>query len=381
MLLVLIGFSYIDIGINYFIPNAFDKVEIQVSNDELRNELQQILPDFKLVNSLENPNKGIIYKLDTNELIFQQNEQLLVTIAFQQALDMLWEAKVYEEQAIDLELISTLENAPALNVEVVNPTNDEQGALSFILLTSIYFLILSFSTGIANEVIYEKATKTLELILTSVNARIHLISKLLVGWLCAIIQTILLFSYALIAIMLRNNYDQGEGLFKVFNDLNLLKIELFNFNDLFEYLSLLTDNLLALSLAIGILCIGMLTIQLILVVVSSFVSSLEEASTLQAPFYLILLGLYYLSLIGNNPYTLTYGWGRILSLLPIFSILFLPARLFINNISLIEIIISFSLASICFIILYNYLQPLYKIGVLDYSNQGLLIALKHKKRT
>lgn len=41
------------------------------------------------------------------------------------------------------------------------------------VVTGIYFMMLSFATTVANEVVYEKATKTLELILTSVSARTH----------------------------------------------------------------------------------------------------------------------------------------------------------------------------------------------------------------
>ena len=38
-----------------------------------------------------------------------------------------------------------------------------------------------------NEVIYEKSTKTLELILTSVSAKAHFLSKMVVGWLAIFI--------------------------------------------------------------------------------------------------------------------------------------------------------------------------------------------------
>ena len=62
-------------------------------------------------------------------------------------------------------------------------TNDEKEHIVFFIITGIYFMILSFATAVANEVVYEKSTKTLELILTSVSAKTHFLSKLFSGWL------------------------------------------------------------------------------------------------------------------------------------------------------------------------------------------------------
>ncbi|MEG0736354.1 MAG: ABC transporter permease, partial [Longicatena sp.] len=77
-------------------------------------------------------------------------------------------------------------------------SDDQQSNLIFMVITGIYFMMISFATTVANEVVYEKATKTLELILTSVSAKVHFISKMIVGWLVVFVQCLSVGAYILI---------------------------------------------------------------------------------------------------------------------------------------------------------------------------------------
>lgn len=95
--------------------------------------------------------------------------------------------------------------------ESVEVSEDRQN-LIFMVITSIYFTMLSFSTTVANEVIYEKSTKTLELILTSVSAKAHFLSKMIVGWLAIFIQMLLVCVYLFVWFIIRNGVDQGSKL-------------------------------------------------------------------------------------------------------------------------------------------------------------------------
>ena len=128
-----------------------------------------------------------------------------------------------------------------------------------------------------------------------------------------------------------------------------------------------------LIVAILFLMLGVLFIQLVMVIVSSFVSSVEEAGNIQAPFYLLLLIIYYFVIAINNPYDLTEGIGYYMSYMPFINMLLMPCRLLISEVPIFEIVVSLS-ASIFAIICILYIGiPLYEKGVLDYSCKRVVL--------
>ena len=126
---------------------------------------------------------------------------------------------------------------------------------------------------------------------------------------------------------------------------------------------------------------GVFLVQLVMVIVSSFVSSIEEAGNIQAPFYLVLLGFYYVTLALNNVHDLNEGIGFYLSFLPFFSMLLMPCRLLIGKVSFIQLL--FSLTTSIVLILYILYKgiPIYERGVLDYSCKGFIQVLQSMHNT
>ena len=110
---------------------------------------------------------------------------------------------------------------------------------------------------------------------------------------------------------------------------------------------------------------------------SSFIANVEEAGNIQAPFYLILMGVYYFALSVNTPYQMSEGIGFILSFLPFFSMLFMPCRLLIQNVSMFELMLSYmiSFSAIFFVVKKG--SAVYQRGVLDYSSKGALGAVSY----
>lgn len=257
--------------------------------------------------------------------------------------------------------------------------SQEKSNLIFIFVTSIYFMMLSFVSGVASEVVNEKATKTLELILTSVNAKTHFYSKLLVGWFVIVMQGLLTLSYILFWLLVRSIYDQGVGLIAFVNKIGLMNLKEKNFYGLLFKFDFTKEFFMTIFWVILFLLLGILLIQLVLVIVSSFVSSIEEAGNIQAPFHLLLLGFYYLTLAINNPHDLNEGIGYYLSFVPFLNMLLMPCRLLIQNVPNIELLLSvgFSLVSILFIVKHG--SKIYEKGVLDYSCKGFIDVIKKIK--
>ncbi|MEG2306567.1 MAG: ABC transporter permease [Erysipelotrichaceae bacterium] len=273
------------------------------------------------------------------------------------------------------------------NLKVVNKVKEkdfdvssEKQKLVFMVITGIYFMMLSFASSAATEVVYEKSTKTLELILTSVSANVHFLSKMIVGWLVIMFQCIFTLSYVFFWFVLRNIKDEGLGLLVAVDKLKMFPIKGKTFHMVLSNINLEADFVINIITIFLFLFVGILFIQLILVVLSSFISNMEEAGNVQGPFYLILLGVYYLTLSLNTPYQMQEGLGFILSFLPFFSMLFMPCRLLLCEIGWSEILLSFTIAVSAVVIVIKMGGPLYQKGVLDYSNKGLFNILKSIKK-
>ena len=118
-----------------------------------------------------------------------------------------------------------------------------------------------------------------------------------------------------------------------------------------------------------------------MVIVSSFISNIEEAGNVQAPFYIIMLIVYYLAISLNTPYHLNEGIGYYFSFIPFLSMLFMPCRILQGAVTFYEMGLSFFFACTAFLLLAKSGSRIYQKGVLDYSSKGILHILKQLKNT
>lgn len=259
--------------------------------------------------------------------------------------------------------------------EHVQMDNDKQNVV-FMLITSIYFTMLSFSTSIANEVVYEKSTRQLELILTSVDAKTHFLSKMIVGWLAILIQSMSVVFYVGVATLMRNCFDEGKGFIELVNQLKLIHIQENTFFEFLSHLQIESDFIIKLFFILFFLMMGILLLQMVMVVISSFIANIEEAGNVQGPFYMLLLGLYYFALSLNTPYQMSEGLGYVLSFFPFLNMLFMPCRLIIQDVSIFEMLLSAMVSCVFMIIVIMNGSKIYQRGVLDYTSKGFLGVIK-----
>ncbi len=227
-----------------------------------------------------------------------------------------------------------------INFEVKNTVaNNDNTALAFMVVTSIYFMMISFSSMSAGEVVYEKTTKLLEIILTCVPVSAHFYGKLLVGWLTIIIQTVLSATIVGSVFIWRLLLDKGEALCQTFYKLGLIDGGFKNLLDIKNIVSLNSAFVLKMIVIFIILMLGIVSVQIIMVSISSFVSNVEEAGNIQSPIYILFMALYYFSLSFSQPAQLESGIGQIFSFLPVTSMLFMPYRLMLTKVGALDILL------------------------------------------
>ena len=264
-----------------------------------------------------------------------------------------------------------------VSLSKVGVSVDKQNVSMFII-TGIYFAMLSFSTMIANEVVYEKTSKVLELILTSVSTTTHYLSKMIIGWLTIIIQLATIILELIMVFVTRNYYDKGSGLLKMLKKYQLIHVEANTFRDFLIALDITKNLVLILLISLIYLLLGVIIIQTIMVCLSSFIKSIEESSAIQAPVYIVLLIIYYLALAFNSPARLSEGLGYYFSMTPIFSMLFMPMRLLLINVSTYEILLGIVLNIMFLLITTYYGAYIYNIGILGGLNFRIFNQRKNK---
>lgn len=298
------------------------------------------------------------------------------------ALDMLTSSQINQaiESAVISKWLSEMSDESASHVlDTMRPEIIEQSTskvkvssdkqnISMFIITGIYFAMLSFSTMIANEVVYEKTSKVLELILTSVSTSTHYLSKMVIGWLTILVQIVFVVSEVLIVIVSRNYYDKGLGLLKMLSKYQLIQVKAKTFKDFLLALKINSSLIQILLISLIYLLLGMIIIQTIMVCISSFINSVEESSAIQAPVYIVLLIMYYAALALNSPVRLNDGVGYYLSLTPVVSMLFMPMRLLLLEVSFYEIALGIMLNVLTLVITTYYGSYIYNIGILGGLN-------------
>lgn len=237
----------------------------------------------------------------------------------------------------------------------------------FMVITAIYFIMLGFAGMLAQEVVAEKTSNILELIGTSVSLKTHYYSKIIIGWLSILGQFTLMGTVLLISFLPRFIFDNGQELLSFFKSIGLLNLPSTTFSEVIKSFLAQPQALFDLGLSLIFLFVGILIVQLVLVVISTRVISVEEAGSLQNPFYMGLLLLYYGALILNNPQSMTSGWGFILSFVPIFSMIFMPSRLMLYHVPIFDIFISFLFNAIILFFIIKKGQKVYVENVLNFS--------------
>lgn len=230
-----------------------------------------------------------------------------------------------------------------------------------IIIFPFFMLVTLVIQMIGAEINEEKSTRSMEIIISNVSAKVHFFSKVLASNLFVIIQCILFMIYSLIGALIRggtpkidtiNNVGQVSKVTNMINDTGI-------FNNVISYipfvLILMLVTLLGYSLLAGIL--------------ASMTTNMEDFQQLQTPMMVILLVGFYLSIMS----AMFDGslFIRIISYIPFISAILSPSLLLSGVIGIKDIILSTLLMIVVIYLLVKYGLKIYKEGILNYSSNKL----------
>ena len=307
--------------------NKYLKAEI-ISNNKIDNLTYQLI--LQALNNTKTTIGMLASNIDPNIL---QNIQQNIEV----------------ERTILNEELSTDENTDLI-MSSVFPT----------LILPFFMLIIFLVQMVGGEICEEKTTRSMEIIISNVSPKMHLMSKILASNLFVIIQGLLLVVYAIIAFIISKYL--GNSLLDASINISTI-IDTLKSSGMFDKLIFIIPITLILIIA------SFVAYSLVAGILASMTVNIEDFNQLQTPIMLISLAGYYLSIMASM-----FDGSiliRILSYIPFLSVFISPTLFVIGQVTVIDMLISVLVLIAFIFILLKYGLRVYKVGILNYSSNKI----------
>lgn len=298
-------------------------------------------------------------------------------ILYQNILNALNDIKVkkaIENSNINQTFLNKIYEKVNINRILLNEDLDENqeliekmgGIIIIVFIVPFFVLIVFIVQMIGAEINEEKRTKSMEVIISSVPAKIHFLSKLVAANVFAILQGALLIIYVIVGFIIRN-LSSPLG-----NIATTSGIEAGTINN---YIKLFIESDVASRLFVGIpffillIILSFFAYSLFIGVLASITTSMEDYQQIQTPVMIFLMIGYYLAI-----YASVYQGSifiKIASYIPFISGILAPVMYSLGQISIYGLMISIILLGITCYLLYKYGLKIYKEGILNYQSNNL----------
>ncbi len=347
---------------NLEVSNSDEEEKFKIlESDKTIEEEQENLEDDKIIIALENSDEEYLKaSIISNNKIDNLTYQLL-----SQALTATKTTIGMAVNNIDYNILNSISSPITIDRVVLNEETDVDENMNLIMSSVFPTIILPFFMltiflvqMVGGEICEEKTTRSMEIIISNVSPKMHLLSKVLASNIFVIIQGVLLIIYAVIGFLLSTNMlSSGLSMPSEFTSI-FESLVASGFLDKLVYVIPLTLILIVLSFIAYAVVAGIL---------ASMTVNMEDFSQLQTPIMLISLAGYYLAMMAGMFEGSTLI--RILSYVPFLSSFVSPSLYIMGQISIVDIIISIVILIIFIYIILKYGLKVYKVGILNYSNE------------
>ena len=386
LFILILGAINIDNIINAFGGNFDNKDKLYVIADEnifntfeanIDKEKYEVI---KYTKSEETANKKITDKKNSILIIFNNDnlisakittKEFLNTAEYTYLSEALQKTKVTEaikNSNIDSEVLNNIYSQIQIERKVLDESKkSEEESMQMIMTTAFPIIILPFFMltlflvqMIGAEVNDEKSTRSMEIIISNISYKTHLYSKIVAANLFVLIQSILLFIYSLLGLLIRNLIGTKNA--EVYTGIIDVAKEILNQIDPTQFILIIIVTLLLMILTF-------IAYSLLAGVLASMTTNTEDFQQLQTPIMVISLTGYYLAMMAG----IFDGslFIKILSFFPFISAILSPSLLMLGQINIIHVCISILVIIITIYLLTKYGLRIYKDGILNYSSTNL----------
>lgn len=393
ILIIIVGIINIDSIISFFGGDFSNDLEIVVvdKTEEVYDIFKSNINNSK--NLLDSDNSIKIKKSNKSEKELKKKLDDKILIVFTSSSKEYLKAKVISKNkidAVDYQLITSALSSTKYNYGLIKTNIDIEklkmissemkidrvvldkdskstddnmetvmGTVFPTIILPFFMLVIFLVQMIGSEIYEEKSSRSMEIIISSVSPRTHFISKILSSNLFAIIQGLLLISYGTIGFIIKNSISttSSSSVTSMFSTLWTTLVDS-GFVDKLYYIIPITLLLLLLSFLAYSLVAGIL---------ASMTVNMEDYQQIQTPIMLVSLLSYYLAIMAGVFDGSTFI--KVLSYVPFISCLLSPALLVIEQISIVDVLISVAILLIFNIFIFKHGMGIYKEGILNYSNE------------
>ena len=355
---------------------VYDKTNI--SYPYLKNNIDSLtseLEDKKIVvKSVSNENKKIkddeiliSLNLDDNllkaKVISDKKIDSSVYQVIYQGLNATKQQVLMERLNLDTNTLALLSTNIDIDRVVLSDKKSQDENMSLVMSTVFPSLILPFFMLIiflvqmvGGEICEEKTTKSMEIIISNVSPKVHLLAKIIANNLFVLLQALLLFIYGLIAFFISSRNGS----------LNIPS-EITSVWDSLSASGLINDIVSLLPMLLVLIILSFLAYSLLAGILASMTTNIEDFQQLQTPIVFILLAGYYLAIMAGM--FQGSAFLKIASYIPLISCLLAPTLYIMGEISILDILIAIILLIGLLYLLIRYGMKIYKVGILNYSNE------------
>ena len=233
--------------------------------------------------------------------------------------------------------------------------------LTPIIVMPFFLLVTLVIQMIGAEINEEKSTRSMEIIISNVSAKVHFFSKVLAANLFVIFQCMMFICYSLIGALIRGG---APNIDKINNVGQISRI-----TSSISQTGVLDNVLSYIPIVLILMLVTLIGYSLLAGILASMTTNMEDFQQLQTPMMVILLAGFYIALV--SPIFEGSVFIRIISYVPFISAILSPSLLLAGVIGIKDIILSILLMIVVIYLLIKYGLRIYKEGILNYSSNKL----------
>ena len=329
--------------------------------DKTSKELKEDLKDDEILVELNSDsNEYLKAKVTSNEKIDTLTYQVL-----SQSLNSTKTTIAMAINNIDATTLNNISSPVTIDRVVLNEDNNVDENMGLIMSSVFPTIILPFFMltmiliqMVGGEICEEKTTRSMEIIISNVSPKQHLMSKILASNIFVIVQGLLLVVYSIIGLLISTNM-LSSGM--------ALPSEVTSIFDNLVASGFIEKLIYVIPLTLILIVLSFLAYSIVAGILASMTVNMEDFSQLQTPLVFISLGGYYLAMMAGmfNGSLLI----RILSYVPFLSSFVSPSLYMMGEIGLIDIVISIIILILFIYLILHFGIKVYKVGILNYSNE------------
>ena len=348
-----------------------DKTLDELKQDIIDEESDDIIINIKKVEEVTYENV-----FDVDFISFEYVDTLMYANIVN-AINTVKEDRALEMANISQELLSSITKNVEINrVMLSDDIKDNEefmeligGVITLVFVIPIFILVTMLVQMIGAEINEEKSTKSMEIIISSVTPEVHFMSKLISANVFAITQGALLILYSIIGAVIRaltvgstSSVNQVIGTADNMGQINTY-INMFLQSEIFDKL------LIGIPFFIIIILLSFLAYSLLIGILASITTSIEDYQQIQTPVMIFLMMGYFMAIYASVFQGATFI--NVMAYIPFISGILAPVMYTLGEVSIWGLMISAGLLIITCILLYRFGLKVYKVGILNYSSSNL----------